>query len=575
MREVIAKFGPRCFFCNLEGHFKSDCPQFWDAVADIKHPRHEEALSGVKASKARLLSEAEARRKDKPQELVAKKMQAVTEETHEPEPATAAEDFKIDFRAAARDALNSVHQELVTKEIEQKVKLELENEKLQEQLNAFEATEVEEAKAASSLSMKLNVISGQRFGMVPQGSKIQSIISVAGHQVIRNLSEPSEFTLMHLDIYADYLRQMEPRTESRAVRALLTTGGPRMKKLHGRYLEVYGPYQVMLNVDGISIYTRTYVTTDDDQMGQIYLGEEELKVLRIGHDAMMEQDAVHIGYEADVTAHLLDTNGTKIGVTGLLDTGAVVRVMPIKTWERMGFTREDLIPTNLRLAAANRGAIYVAGRTPITVLHMGGRDLWMSFLVVENLDDADQFILGRDFVRNFDVMIDLNNGLIRIRNPDRKYVKRPNNRIIIEENKVPIFLDRKLKLQPGQAVVAIFRMKNLNSLSDSKQVCVVPNPNSQSSVILGRSFSVTRNGLCVSVLLNTLDTTVSIQRGKKLGYALPMRTDYEETQNLKKHNVKDCPYHANKDKILKRINLLNSIHKLFSMKSETDDGLSS
>ena len=575
MRGVIAKIGPRCFFCNLEGHFKSDCPQFWDAVADIKHPRHEEALSGVKASKARLLSEAEARRKDKPQELVAKKMQAVTEEAREPEPATAADDFKIDYRAAARDAINRVQQELVTKEIEQKVKLELENEKLQEQLNAFEATEVEEAKAPSSLSMKLNVISGQRFGMAPQGSKIQSIISVAGHQVIRNLSEPSEFTLMHLDTYADYLRQMEPRTESRAVRALLTTGGPRMKKLHGRYLEVYGPYQVMLNVDGISIFTRTYVTTDDDQIGQIYLGEEELKVRRIGHDAMMEQDAVHIRYEADVSAHLLDTNGTKIGVTGLLDTGAVVSVMPIKTWERMGFTREDLIPTNLRLAAANRGAIYVAGRTPITVLHMGGRDLWMSFLVVENLDDADQFILGRDFVRNFDVMIDLNNGLIRIRNPDRKYVKRPINRIITDENKVPVFLDRKVKLQPGQAVVAIFRMRNLNSLSDSKQVCLVPNPNSQSSVILGRSFSVTRNGLCVSVLLNTLDTTVSIQRGKKLGYALPMRTDYEETENSKKYSVKDCPYHANKDKILKRINELKSIHKLFSMKSETDDGLSS
>ena len=290
---------------------------------------------------------------------------------------------------------------------------------------------------------------------------------------------------------------------------------------------------------------------------------------------MMEQDAVHIGYEADVTAHLLDTNGTKIGVTGLLDTGAVVSVMPIKTWEQIGFMREDLIPTNLRLAAANRGAIYVAGRTPITVLHMGGRDLWMSFLVVENLDDADQFILGGDFVRNFDVMIDLNNGLIRIRNPDRKYVKKPINRIIIDENKVPMFLDRKVKLQPGQAVVAIFRMKNLNSLSDSKQVCLAPNPNSQSSVILGRSFSVTRNGLCVSVLLNTLDTTVSIQRGKKLSYALPMRTDYEETQNLKKHNVKDCPSHANKDKIIKRINELKSIHKMFSMKSKTDDGLSS
>ena len=116
-------------------------------------------------------------------------------------------------------------------------------------------------------------------------------------------------------------------------------------------------------------------------------------------------------------------------------------------------------------------------------------------------------------------------------------------------------------------------MKNIISLSHSKQVSLVPNPNSQSSVILGRSFSVTRNGLCVSMLLNTLDTAVSIQRGKELGYALPMRTDYEETQ--RRYSAKDCPYHANKDEILKRINELKSIHNLFSMKSETDDGLSS
>ena len=241
MRKVIAKFDPRGFFCNLEGNFKSDGPQFWDAVADIKHPKHKEALSGVKASKARLLSEAEARRKEKPQELATNKMQAVTEEMHELKPVTAADDFKIDYKAAARDALNRVQQELVTKEIEEKVKLELENEKAQENRNALEATEVEEKKAPSNLSMKQNVISGKTFGMVPQGSKIESIISVAGHHVIRNLSEPSEFTLMLLDTYADFLRQVGPRTESRAVRALLATGGHRMKELHGRYVEVYGP----------------------------------------------------------------------------------------------------------------------------------------------------------------------------------------------------------------------------------------------------------------------------------------------------------------------------------------------
>ena len=66
---------------------------------------------------------------------------------------------------------------------------------------------------------------------------------------------------------------------------------------------------MMLNVNGISVYTETYVTTDNDQKGQLYLGQEELKVRTIGHNAMMEQDGVHIEYEADVTAHLLDTDG--------------------------------------------------------------------------------------------------------------------------------------------------------------------------------------------------------------------------------------------------------------------------
>ena len=118
--------------------------------------------------------------------------------------------------------------------------------------------------------------------------------------------------------------------------------------------------------------------------------------------------------------------GRKLGETGLLDTGGVVSVMTAKIWERKGFTREHFIPTNLRLAAANRGAIYKAGRTAITVFHMVGCHHWLNFLVVENLDDSDQFILGRDNIRNFDVMIELN-------------VKRPIDRIITDENMVPNF----------------------------------------------------------------------------------------------------------------------------------------
>ena len=110
-------------------------------------------------------------------------------------------------------------------------------------------------------------------------------------------------------------------------------------------------------------------------------------------------------------------------------------------------------------------------------------------------------------------------------------------------------------------------MRNLNELSNDRQVCLVPNPNSKSSAILGRSFSLTQSGLCVSVLLNTEATTVTIQRGKK--------RDFQSVENLKKFDVTKCPLHANQECIMKRVNELKSSRKLFSMKSETDDGLSS
>ena len=185
---------------------------------------------------------------------------------------------------------------------------------------------------------------------------------------------------------------------------------------------------------------------------------------------MLEQNAVHIGCEADLAAHILDVQGRQLSLKGLLDTGAVISVMPVSTWTDMGFDRSDLIPTNIILAAANQGAIYVIVRTSIISLQLGRRHLWMSFLVVENLHESDHFILGRDFVRNFNVTSDLIDGLIRIKDPERKYEKKPINRIPANQAKLPIFLDRKVRLKPHQAVIATFRMRNPNELS--KDSCV-------------------------------------------------------------------------------------------------------
>ena len=167
----------------------------------------------------------------------------------------------------------------------------------------------------------------------------------------------------------------------------------------------------MLNIDGINNYTKTMLTYDENLARQVYVGKEELKVRSIGHCAMLEEDAMHIGTEADVSAHVLDISGKRTQLRVLLYTGAVLSVIRIETWERMGFNKDDLIDSRIRLSAANKGALRVLCRTPIIALNLGERNLWMSFLVVENVDESEQFILGRDFIRNFDVTIDLNNAI--------------------------------------------------------------------------------------------------------------------------------------------------------------------
>ena len=362
------------------------------------------------------------------------------------------------------------------------------------------------------------------------------------------MNEPSDQTKMHIDVYTDYLSAISPQATSRALRALLTRGGSKSVRVENRYTEAYGPHEVMLNIDGINIYTKTMITCDEDLVGQIYIGEEELKRRSIGHCAILQEDAMRIGTEADVSAHVLNINGKKTQLRGLLDTGAVLSVIPIENWERMGFDKGDLIDSRIRLSAANKGPLRVLGRTPKKALNLGERNLWMSFLVVENLDESDQFILGRDFIRNFNVTIDLNNAKFRIRNPDRKYVIKPVNMIMANEKKVQVFLSRRVRLKANEAAIVGLRMKNYNELSDSKQVCIVPNPNSQSAAVLGRSFSITKSGLCVSVLFNTLDIPITIQRGRKLGY--------EMTENVKENEVIECPNHRDKIWIciLRRLN---------------------
>ena len=179
-------------------------------------------------------------------------------------------------------------QDLATKKIEQRLRQEIEKQKLNETLcRKIPVPEATESATNDGNCNTLKMMTGKPFGITKNGARIMSIITVDGHEVTRNL------TIMHIDVYADYLSAVSPQTTSRAVRALLTRGSSKSVRVDNRYTEAYGPHEVMLNIDGIN--TKTMITCDEDLAGQIYVGREELKVRSLGHFAMLEEDAMHIG----------------------------------------------------------------------------------------------------------------------------------------------------------------------------------------------------------------------------------------------------------------------------------------
>ena len=42
-------------------------------------------------------------------------------------------------------------------------------------------------------------------------------------------------------------------------------------RVDGNYTKVHGPYPILMNVDGINIYTKAQVTEASDQLGRIHI----------------------------------------------------------------------------------------------------------------------------------------------------------------------------------------------------------------------------------------------------------------------------------------------------------------
>ena len=241
---LIIKIGARCFFCNKEGHFTMDCPLSWEAVKNQNYPKHKLALAAVQISRNRQpeidlkITESASGELSTIMVKIITQVKAATE-------AETRNSLEINYEKAAAGAINKVMQDLATKKIEQRLKQEIEKQRLNEPLcRTRPVSEARENAINSGNCNTLKMVTGKPFGITKIGARIMSISTVGGHEVTRNLSQPSD----HIDVYADNLSAINRQTPSRALRALLTRGSSKSVRIDNRCTEAYGPHEVMLDI---------------------------------------------------------------------------------------------------------------------------------------------------------------------------------------------------------------------------------------------------------------------------------------------------------------------------------------
>ena len=166
-----------------------DCPLFWEAVKNQNQPKHKLALAAVQNTRNRQ-AEIDMNNKEAASSELSTKTVKTVAEVNDDTGAETGKSIEINYEKAAADAINKVKQELATKESEQRLKQEIEKQKLNETLSMTRPQpETGEHSMSRSNCNTLKMVTGKPFGITKCGARVMSIVTVGGNELTRNLSD--------------------------------------------------------------------------------------------------------------------------------------------------------------------------------------------------------------------------------------------------------------------------------------------------------------------------------------------------------------------------------------------------
>ena len=139
---------------------------------------------------------------------------------------------------------------------------------------------------------------------------------------------------------------------------------------------------------------------------------------------------------------------------GLIDTGSGVSILTFPAFNRVDVqTGAVLKPCQIDLYAANGKTIKTFGLAEHVHFQLEGYELESNSVVVDDAMGVEDFLLGRNFLRTYQVLVDLTSMKIVVCAPVPPMWHHAHTQVGDSSLAVPVVLDSDLVLQPFERVV--------------------------------------------------------------------------------------------------------------------------
>ena len=267
------------------------------------------------------------------------------------------------------------------------------------------------------------------------------------------------------------------------------------------------------------------------------LGPQELKCYNINHQKPTGE--ARIDERASLVVSFVVPHAAPIPLRGLVDTGSGVSILTFSAFNRVAArTGAVLKPYQIDLYAANGKTMKTFGLAEQVRFQLGGYELETNFVVVDDAMGVEDCLLGRNFLRSYQVLVDLTSMKIVVRAPVKPVWHHAHTQVGDASLTTPVALDSDLVLQPFERTVAkaklvtdaldslIFQTVALNaSLSD---------PSLQNTIFLEDSVAtVCETGTLYVSMINLNSNQQRVRCGAHLGTVVPVSLVYQTVpQNL-------------------------------------------